>query len=186
MAISDPQDVRGHTVAAAGVEKPLHGLLELQVQKQKRVLEREEAPRRCSPSPSGPTLSSLTHLSRSHCHRISSLNAPVLPTTLCWMLAMVVASFTISIMPAWKNNEERLNIPPRRHVPPRPPRLKCPTYSVPRGDAAVRQEAEVQGLGLPDGLHDQQDLRRWGGEGVKNRERERQRESRCRLFSPAG
>lgn len=68
------------------------------------------------------TLSSLTHLSRSHWHRISSLNAPVLPTTLCWMLAMVVASFTISIMPAWKSNEERLNIP-ERHVPPAHPPL---------------------------------------------------------------
>ncbi len=48
------------------------------------------------------TLSSLTHFSRSHWYRISSLKAPVLPTTLCWMFAMVVASFTISIIPVVK------------------------------------------------------------------------------------
>lgn len=39
MAISDPQDVRGYTVAAAGVKEPLHGLLELQVHKHTHVLE---------------------------------------------------------------------------------------------------------------------------------------------------
>lgn len=44
MAISDPQDVRGYTVAAAGVKKPLHSLLELQAQRQKLVFEGEEAP----------------------------------------------------------------------------------------------------------------------------------------------
>lgn len=30
VAISDPQNVRGYAVAAAGVQKPLHSLLELQ------------------------------------------------------------------------------------------------------------------------------------------------------------
>lgn len=32
VAIPDPQDVGGHAVAAAGVQEPLHGLLELQRQ----------------------------------------------------------------------------------------------------------------------------------------------------------
>lgn len=50
-------------------------------------------------SAAGPTLSSLTDLSLSHWFRISSLKAPVFPTILCCMLAMVLASFTISIMP---------------------------------------------------------------------------------------
>lgn len=54
------------------------------------------------------TFSSLTHLSRSHWYRISSLNAPVLPTTLCWMFAMVVASFTISIIPATQRRRPRV------------------------------------------------------------------------------
>lgn len=42
MPISNAQDVCGYAVAAAGVQKPLHSLLELQTQKQ--VFEREEAP----------------------------------------------------------------------------------------------------------------------------------------------
>lgn len=46
-----------------------------------------------------PTFSSMGHFSLSQWFRTSSLNAPVLPTVLCWILAIVVASFTISIIP---------------------------------------------------------------------------------------
>lgn len=35
---------------------------------------------------------------------------------------------------------------------------RSPTYSVAGGDAAVWQQAQIQRLRLPDGLHDQQDL----------------------------
>lgn len=45
------------------------------------------------------TFSSMGHFSLSQWFRTSSLNAPVLPTVLCWILAIVVASFTISIIP---------------------------------------------------------------------------------------
>lgn len=45
------------------------------------------------------TFSSIGHFSLSQWFRTSSLNAPVLPTVLCWILAIVVASFTISIIP---------------------------------------------------------------------------------------
>lgn len=45
------------------------------------------------------TFSSIGHFSLSQWFRTSSLKAPVLPTVLCWILAIVVASFTISIIP---------------------------------------------------------------------------------------
>lgn len=45
------------------------------------------------------TFSSIGHFSLSQWLSTSSLKAPVLPTVLCWILAIVVASFTISIIP---------------------------------------------------------------------------------------
>lgn len=51
------------------------------------------------------TFSSIGHFSLSQWFRTSSLNAPVLPTVLCWIWAIVVASFTISIIPVWRATE---------------------------------------------------------------------------------
>lgn len=51
------------------------------------------------------TFSSIGHFSLSQWFRTSSLNAPVLPTVLCWIWAIVVASFTISIIPVWRVTE---------------------------------------------------------------------------------
>lgn len=55
------------------------------------------------------TFSSIGHFSLSQWFRTSSLNAPVLPTVLCWILAIVVASFTISIIPVGGGTESDVN-----------------------------------------------------------------------------
>lgn len=49
--------------------------------------------------------------------------------------------------------------PPLASGPP----ARQPTYSVAGGDAAIRQQAEIQGFRLPNGLHDQQDLTKGRG-----------------------